>query len=150
MANPRGQLLVRCDSMRPAVLRSVLIPIPIGFALVVVVGGLLTGYWAAFIFGTAIFLLAVFGMFFLFTFRPVAVYENGIEAGSFRRWNEVASIHLWEYGMVSVMHRRTMGVWGKFEEAVEFQVPPECVDDLHAALVRAYPGTLQRFETGPL
>lgn len=141
---------MRCASMRRAALRSVLIPIPVGFALVVGIGGLLTGYWAALIIGTALFLLVAFGMFFLFTFRPIAVYENGIVAGSFRRWNEIASIQLWEYGLVSVMQRRTMSVWGKFEEAVEFQVPPECVDELHAVLQRAYPGPLERFDTGPL
>lgn len=149
MANPRGDLLLRCARHQPVPLWQTILAISVGSAAFVTIGGLITGYWALML-GTVALMVVLATPVFLYMSRPVVVYENGIVAGSFRRWNEVASIHLWEYGMVSVMQRRTMSVWGKFEEAVEFQVAPECVDELHAAIAAAFPGPLKYFETGPL
>lgn len=149
MANPRGELLLRCGRHQPVPLWQTLFAVSLGSAAFVTIGGLITGYWGLML-GTVVLMVAPATPIFLFMSRPISVYENGIAAGSFRRWNEVAAIHLWEYGTVSVMQRRTMSLWGKFEEAVEFQVPPECVDELHAVLQQTYPGPLKRFETGPL
>ncbi len=97
MANPRGELLLRCVRHQPVPLWQTILTVSVGSAAFVAIGGLITGYWALML-GTVALMVVLATPVFLYMSRPVAVYENGIVAGSFRRWNDVASIHLWEYG----------------------------------------------------